>query len=214
MSLILSLILATGVLAAPLGRAKPSRLNLAGPFTFLMTEEESRAWATMPVDADVSDFVEVFWARRDPTPGTVRNEFREQFEARVTYADVNFSEWRRGTRTSGSMTDRGKAYILFGQPTRKTLIARGPSFPATREGLPKGIDAFPQDARRGETWIWTYEGVAAQQAFGSSPVELQFEDQRGSANFRLQAPRFDVHAAEQHVIKAAITRPDLKWVPK
>src|SRR5437764_9915416 len=123
-------------------RARPSRLDLAGAITFLMTEEESRTWARMPFDTDVTEFVEIFWARRDPTPGTVRNEFREQFEARVTYADVNFSESRRGTRTSGSVTDRGKAYILFGQPTTETLIAlaRVPNFPETREGLPKGID--------------------------------------------------------------------------
>lgn len=52
-----------------------------------------------------------FWRRRDPTPGTSENEFRDEFFTRVRYADEQFSVLGPGWRS-----DRGRVYIQFGPP--------------------------------------------------------------------------------------------------
>jgi GWxTD domain-containing protein len=52
-----------------------------------------------------------FWKRRDPTPDTPENEFRDEFFARVRHADEQFSVLGPGWRS-----DRGRVYIQFGPP--------------------------------------------------------------------------------------------------
>ena len=53
-----------------------------------------------------------FWERRDPTPGTLRNERMEEYYYRVSYANEQYSR----LRDSGWDTDRGEVYIRFGEP--------------------------------------------------------------------------------------------------
>ncbi len=54
---------------------------------------------------------EQFWQRRDPTPGTVRNERMEEYYYRVAYANRRYS-----MVTDGWRTDRGQVMVLYGQP--------------------------------------------------------------------------------------------------
>ena len=53
-----------------------------------------------------------FWSRRDPTPGTPRNEQMEAYYYRVSYANERYSRMR----DAGWNTDRGEVFIRFGQP--------------------------------------------------------------------------------------------------
>ncbi len=53
-----------------------------------------------------------FWDRRDPTPGTQRNERMEEYYFRVSYANEEYSR----LNDSGWNTDRGEVYIRFGEP--------------------------------------------------------------------------------------------------
>ena len=53
-----------------------------------------------------------FWDRRDPTPGTPRNERMEEYYYRVSYANERYGR----LRDSGWNTDRGEVYIRFGEP--------------------------------------------------------------------------------------------------
>src|SRR6185369_14114032 len=94
-----------------------------GPVQFLMTPEEQAKWKTIKTDADASAFVDLFWARRDPTPATPKNEYKEQFDSRVKYADEHFT----AGRTKGSLSDRGKVLILFGPPKSAQSSKVGPS---------------------------------------------------------------------------------------
>ncbi len=55
---------------------------------------------------------ENFWARRDPTPDTPRNEAMLDFFRRVRYANTHFS----GQTGAGWRTDQGRVYIRFGAP--------------------------------------------------------------------------------------------------
>lgn len=52
-----------------------------------------------------------FWKKRDPTPGTPRNEQMEAFYYRVALANRKFSG-----RRPGWQTDRGHIVVLFGEP--------------------------------------------------------------------------------------------------
>jgi len=53
-----------------------------------------------------------FWARRDPTPDTPRNEAMLEFFQRVRYATTHFS----GQLGAGWRTDQGRVYIRYGAP--------------------------------------------------------------------------------------------------
>ena len=56
-----------------------------------------------------------FWSHRDPTPGTERNELKEEFFRRVDFANRNFATLTNDHE--GWATDRGKVYIQYGPPT-------------------------------------------------------------------------------------------------
>lgn len=83
-----------------------------GPGQWVMTPEEQRAWRAVRAEEQARDFVDLFWARRDPTPGTPLNEFRLDFEQRVAFADRTFIE--PGRRRA--LTDRGRTLAVLGFP--------------------------------------------------------------------------------------------------
>ena len=55
---------------------------------------------------------DAFWAKRDPTPDTPRNEALIEFFRRVRYANQHFS----GYSSAGWRTDQGRIYIRYGPP--------------------------------------------------------------------------------------------------
>jgi GWxTD domain-containing protein len=85
---------------------------LRGPAQWLMTGDEVRAFRSTTTDEEAQKAMDLFWVRRDPTPGTARNEFRDEFESRVATADQGFKSGNK----RGSLTDLGKVYILLGPP--------------------------------------------------------------------------------------------------
>ncbi len=94
--------------------ADPPRENWTeGPVKVLLTAEEKRRWAGLSDPVSRSEFVTKFWAARDPKPETPENEFRQDFEKRVAFADKNFTQ----DETRGSLTDRGTVFLLLGPPT-------------------------------------------------------------------------------------------------
>jgi GWxTD domain-containing protein len=52
-----------------------------------------------------------FWKKRDPTPGTPRNEQMEEYYTRIALANRKFSGQQPGWQT-----DRGHIVVLFGEP--------------------------------------------------------------------------------------------------
>jgi GWxTD domain-containing protein len=84
-----------------------------GPVKFLMASDEKREWARSSDPVSRSEFVTKFWASRDTKPETPENEFRQEFERRVAYADAAFVQGE----VRGSMTDRGMVFLLLGPPT-------------------------------------------------------------------------------------------------
>jgi GWxTD domain-containing protein len=84
-----------------------------GPVRWLLTAPESREYSTLADPVSRSEFIANFWKARDSVPETVENEFREEFERRVAFADAHFAQ----DETRGSLTDRGMVLILLGPPS-------------------------------------------------------------------------------------------------
>src|SRR5262249_5582235 len=74
---------------------------------YIITDSERGAFNLLQSDAEREYFIEQFWLRRDPTPGTPDNEFKEEHYRRIAYANERF-----GTSSlAGWKTDRGRIYI-------------------------------------------------------------------------------------------------------
>lgn len=128
----------------------------AGPVSFLMTAGERAAWSEVTDDAAARSFVESFWSRRDPTPGTPENEARLEYQKRAAWAE-RFLSTPDG---SGAMSDRGRVLIVLGPPSK-----------VERSGAPGGSEEF-----RAREWL-ARDRHPPGEAFkgeGGAPPDLDF----------------------------------------
>jgi GWxTD domain-containing protein len=65
------------------------------------------------------NFLHEFWKQRDPVPATPENEFRDDYEKRLEYANVTFSMGWDANAVEGWLTDRGRIYAKFGEPNER-----------------------------------------------------------------------------------------------
>ena len=80
---------------------------------YIITPAEKEVFLKLETDRERDNFIEEFWRQRDPTPGTPRNEFREEHYLKIDFTNRTFG---RGTPVEGWRTDRGKFYIMLGRP--------------------------------------------------------------------------------------------------
>lgn len=66
-------------------------------------------------DEEKSKILTNFWKRRDPTPGTEKNEVKDEFYQRVEFCFRQFSLPVQDV--PGWKTDRGRVYLRFGEPS-------------------------------------------------------------------------------------------------
>ncbi len=57
---------------------------------YIITPKEKEIFLQLQTDKERDLFIEAFWAVRDPTPGTPRNEFRDEHYRRIAYANKYF----------------------------------------------------------------------------------------------------------------------------
>lgn len=79
---------------------------------YILEDQERRAFKNLATDEEREKFVEQFWERRDPTPGTPENEFKEEHYRRINYTNSHFTS----PTISGWKTDEGRIYITYGPP--------------------------------------------------------------------------------------------------
>ena len=84
---------------------------------WIITDEELSAFKKLTTNAERDQFIEAFWQRRDPTPDTAENEYKEEHYRRIAYANEHYAAGMPGWKT-----DRGRIYITFGPPTSSTPI--------------------------------------------------------------------------------------------
>ncbi len=88
---------------------------LSEDVAYIITAEERRVFLVLRTDEERDRFIERFWLRRDPTPDTAENEFKEEHYRRLAYANEHFASSVPGWRT-----DRGRIYIVYGPPDEIT----------------------------------------------------------------------------------------------
>ena len=107
---------------------------------WIISDEERAAFKQLSNDEERDNFIEAFWQRRDPTPDTEENEFKEDHYARIAYTNEHFAAGIPGWKT-----DRGRMYIMYGKPDE---IESHPS---------GGTYERPMDEGGGETSTFPFE---------------------------------------------------------
>jgi GWxTD domain-containing protein len=189
-----------------------------GPAQFLLTKDELAAWKDVKTDEEAKRFIDLFWARRDPTPGTPANEFRAGYDQRVIVADKNFGE----NKLAGSMTDRGKVFVLLGAPTRmRTTTRPGGTVQTGPTSIGGGTAGATQESVQGysprDTWV--YEQAKTKIQLGAPVVEFNFVDQYGTKDWKLErSGKTDQNAvfakvANEFITQAGLTEPPTFALP-
>ena len=128
--------------------------------SLIITDEERDAFLKLSNNAERDTFIEQFWVRRDPTPDTSENEYKEEYDRRVAYANEHFA-----AGTPGWKTDRGRIYILHGPPDSIDSHPMGGPYQRTAEEGGGETSTFPFE-------IWRYrhlDGIGEE-------IELEFVD--------------------------------------
>ena len=112
---------------------------------YIISDNERDVFKSLRTDEEREGFIRTFWKRRDPTPETPVNEFREEHYRRLEWASKRYFEGKAGWRT-----DRGRVYIMFGPPDFfETNPGGGRGFLFD----PSGPTAeFPSE-------VWTYRSI-------------------------------------------------------
>ncbi len=81
---------------------------------YVLTDDEYTALLDTP-DSNRTAAIIAWWAKQDPTPATRYNEAMVEYFRRAFAARTQFST---SQEPDGALSERGKIFILFGQPTR------------------------------------------------------------------------------------------------
>jgi GWxTD domain-containing protein len=145
--------------------------------TYIITEEETRAFKNLSNDEERDAFIEQFWLRRNPTPDSPDNEFREEHYRRIAYANEHFAAGKPGWKT-----DRGHIYISFGKPDSIDSHPSGGNYQRPMEEGGGETSTFPF-----EEWHYRYlEGIGEN-------IDLEFVDtcQCGDYHFTIDRSEKD-----------------------
>ena len=137
--------------------------------TYIITDEEKKAFKKLATDDERERFIEEFWRRRDPDPDTDENEFKEEYYERIAYANENFASGIPGWKT-----DRGRIWIMYGKPDGRETHPMGGSYDRPSYEGGGNTSTYPF-----ETWFYRYiAGVG-------SGIEIEFVDPTGSGEYRI-----------------------------
>ena len=75
---------------------------------FIISEDERALFLELAKDYQRDAFIERFWKVRDPYPGTTRNEFRDEYDARLRWVHSQYE---------GKLDDRARVLLSNGIPT-------------------------------------------------------------------------------------------------
>ena len=146
---------------------------------YIATPEQMKTYDKLTLEGKQS-FLKDFWKSQDPDPATPVNEFKSEIYRRFAYASVHFASGRFGGTPQGWKTDRGRAYILYGQPNE--------------------INDYPYSPNQKPWEKWVYYNLQGGAVF-------IFEDQDGYGNYELvhstargerRDPLWDKFLLEEH----------------
>ena len=130
--------------------SKTEREWLEKDVAYIITDEERAAFKQFSNEEERESFIEAFWQRRDPTPDTEENEFKEEHYRRMAYANDHFAAGIPGWKT-----DRGRMYIMYGPPDEIESHPSGGTYERPIDEGGGSTSTYPF-----EDWRWRYiEGI-------------------------------------------------------
>src|SRR5580658_2858026 len=138
---------------------------------YIITPEERSAFLHFSTNEEREQFIEAFWARRNPDPDSPENTFKEEHYRRIAYANEHFSSGIPGWKT-----DRGKIYIMWGPPDEIDSHPTG------------GTWDRPADQGGGSTTTYPWEDWRYRHLDGEGlgeNVELEFVDPTSTGEYHI-----------------------------
>ena len=136
---------------------------------YIITDEERGTFETLSTDDEREQFIELFWERRNPSPGDSENEFREEYYRRIAYANERFSSGWPGWKT-----DRGRIYIMYGPADEVESHPTGGNYQRPYEEGGGMTTTYPW-----EKWRYRYiDGIG-------NNVEIEFVDKTSTNEYRM-----------------------------
>src|SRR6202140_1713986 len=130
--------------------SRPYKKWLEEDVVWIITDEERAAFKQLSNDEERDNFIEAFWQRRDPTPDTEENEYKEEHYQRIAYANEHFA-----AGVPGWKTDRGRIYIVYGKAEEVDSHPSGGTYERPMEEGGGETSTFPF-----EDWRYRYiEGL-------------------------------------------------------
>ncbi len=155
---------------------------------WIITDEELAAFKKLTNNAERDTFIEEFWQRRDPTPDTAENEYKEEHYRRIAYANEHFAAGMPGWRT-----DRGRIYIMYGKPDSIDSHPMGGPYQRSAEEGGGQTETYPF-----EVWRYRYlEGIGQE-------IEIEFVDDCSCGAYEMTMDRSKKDAL-LHVPNAGLT---------
>ncbi len=158
-------------------RLERLRKELRGPFKrwldedvrYIITPEERKAFVQMATDEERENFIESFWMRRDPTPDSMENEYKEEHYRRIAYANDRYASGIPGWKT-----DRGRIYIAYGPADEIESHPSGGQYQRPYDEGGGFTSTYPFE-------IWRYRWI---EGIGSD-ILLEFVDPTMTGEYRL-----------------------------
>jgi GWxTD domain-containing protein len=137
--------------------------------TYIITDEERQAFKRLATDEEREQFIEQFWLRRDPTPDTVENEYKEEHYRRIAYANDHYASGIPGWKA-----DRGRIYITYGPADEIESHPSGGSYQRPNQEGGGETSTYPF-----EQWRYRYiEGIGTN-------IIIEFVDTTMSGEYRM-----------------------------
>jgi GWxTD domain-containing protein len=153
----------------------PSRAATQGPIPdkykkwldeeviYIITRSEREVFLKLKTDRERDLFIDAFWKHRNPTPGAAENSFKTEHYRRLSYANTYYG---RSTPRPGWQTDRGRIYIILGEP--------------------RDIERFTGEAEIYNAEVWFYQGLT--ELGLPAGFNLMFFQKGGSGEYVLYSP--------------------------
>ncbi|HET9743312.1 MAG TPA: GWxTD domain-containing protein [Terriglobales bacterium] len=155
---------------------------------YIITDEEKSAFKQLSNDEERDQFIEAFWQRRDPTPDTAENEFKDEHYRRIAYANEHFAAGIPGWKT-----DRGRIYIMYGKPDEIDSHPAGGTYERPMEEGGGETSTYPF-----EDWRYRYiEGIGQE-------IIIEFVDTCMCSDYHMTMDRSEKDAL-LHVPGAGLT---------
>jgi GWxTD domain-containing protein len=153
------------------------RKELMGPYRkwlnedvgYIITDEERQSFKRLATDDERQSFIESFWLRRDPTPDSAENEYKEEHYRRIAYANERYASGIPGWKT-----DRGRIYITFGPPAEIESHPSGGTYERPIEEGGGTTSTYPFE-------IWRYRYI---EGLGND-IMIEFVDPTMTGEYRM-----------------------------